>query len=116
MNALPYLVFAWLFLVGLYGMVTSRNLIHMIVCLSVVESATFLFLVLLAYRAGAGAPIVDATGPPQPAADPVLHALTLVDIVVGAAVMALLLAVAVDIHKRTGTLDPDRLSSREPAD
>jgi multicomponent Na+:H+ antiporter subunit C len=109
LSLLPYLVFAWLFVVGLYGMVTSRNLIHLIVCLSVTESSTFLFLIMLAYRRGAGAPIfTHGYGPP--AADPVLHALTLVDIVVGTVVTALLLSVAVDIHKRTGTLDPAGLS------
>src|SRR6476646_1261172 len=32
---LPYLVAVWLFVIGLYGIVTSRNLIHLIVCLSV---------------------------------------------------------------------------------
>ena len=32
---LPYAVAAWLLLVGLYGIVTSRNLVHAIICLSV---------------------------------------------------------------------------------
>ena len=113
MTLLPYLVAGWVFLVGLYGIVTSRNLVHTIVCLSVTESGTFLFLVALAHRAGRGAPVFTATGNAPPAADPVLHALALVDVVVGAAITALLLAVAVEVHKRTGTLDPDRLHSTE---
>ena len=40
MSVLAYGVVAWLFLVGIYGVVTSRNLIHMVVCLSVAQSAT----------------------------------------------------------------------------
>jgi multicomponent Na+:H+ antiporter subunit C len=32
---LPYLVAAWLFAVGLYGVVTSRHLVHLVICLSV---------------------------------------------------------------------------------
>ena len=34
MSYLPYLVAAWLFLVGLYGIVTSRNLVHAVTCRS----------------------------------------------------------------------------------
>jgi multicomponent Na+:H+ antiporter subunit C len=44
-----------------------------------------------------------------PAVDPVVQALCLTDLVVGAIVTALLLALAIQSHKRSGTLDPDRL-------
>ena len=44
-----------------------------------------------------------------PVVDPVVQALTLTDIVVEATVAALLLALAVQAHKRFGTVDPDRL-------
>jgi multicomponent Na+:H+ antiporter subunit C len=42
----------------------------------------------------------------------VVQALSLTDVVVGATVSALLLAIAVQVHKRTGTLDPDDLRER----
>jgi multicomponent Na+:H+ antiporter subunit C len=48
-----------------------------------------------------------------PVVDPVVQALTLTDIVVGATVTALLLAIAVQIAKRHGTVDPDELVSLE---
>ena len=41
--------------------------------------------------------------------DPVVQALTLTDIVVSATVTAVLLALAVQIQKRHGTVDPDQL-------
>jgi multicomponent Na+:H+ antiporter subunit C len=41
--------------------------------------------------------------------DPVVQALALTDVVVEAAVTALLLAFAVQAHKRFGTLDPEEL-------
>jgi len=44
-----------------------------------------------------------------PAVDAVMQALALTDVVVGAAVTALLLALVVQVHKRAGTLDPDQL-------
>ncbi|HYJ71355.1 MAG TPA: dehydrogenase, partial [Actinomycetota bacterium] len=44
MSHLPYVVAAWLLLVGLYGVVTSRNLVHAITCLSVAQSSTYILL------------------------------------------------------------------------
>jgi multicomponent Na+:H+ antiporter subunit C len=45
--------------------------------------------------------------------DAVVQALTLTDIVVGAAVTALLLALTIQLAKRLGTIDPDRIRSLE---
>ena len=109
MSYLPYAVAAWLFLVGLYGIVTSRNLIHLVICLAVVQSSTYVLLLSLGYRRGAGPPIFYDVPPGTPAVDPVVQALVLTDIVVGATVTALLLAIAVRVHRRSGTLDPDQL-------
>jgi multicomponent Na+:H+ antiporter subunit C len=53
MDVAPYLVAAWLFLIGLYGIVTSRNLIHLVACLSVTQSALLLaFAIQTAKRVG----------------------------------------------------------------
>lgn len=109
MTFLPYAVAAWLFLVGLYGIITSRHLVHLIVCLSVAQSATYVLLLSIGYRTGAGAPIFANVPPGTPAVDPVVQALTLTDIVVGATVMALLLALAAQVHKQRGNLDPKHL-------
>jgi multicomponent Na+:H+ antiporter subunit C len=106
---LPYLVAAWLFMVGLYGIVTSRNLIHAVTCLTVMQSATYVLLLAVGYRRGGTAPTFFDVPRGTRAVDPVVAALTLTDIVVAATVTALLLSLAVQIHKRFGTLDPDEL-------
>ena len=111
MSYLPYLVAAWLFLVGLYGIVTSRNLVHAVTCLSVVQSSTYILLLAVGFRRGGTAPIFLDVPVGTRAVDPVVGALTLTDIVVGATVSALLLALAVQIYKHHGTLDPDRFRS-----
>ena len=111
MSHLPYLVAAWLFLIGLYGVVTSRNLIHMVGCLSVVHSSTYVLLLAIGYRTGGTAPVFYDVPPGTTAVDPVVQALTLTDVVVGVTVMALLLALAVQEHKRFGTLDPEELKA-----
>jgi multicomponent Na+:H+ antiporter subunit C len=108
---LPFVVAAWVFLIGLYGIVTSRNLIHLIVCLSVVQSSTYVLLLAIGYRTGATAPVFNEVAPGTPAVDPIVQALTLTDVVVGVTVTALLLALAVQQQKHTGTLNPDQLTT-----
>jgi multicomponent Na+:H+ antiporter subunit C len=105
----PYLVAAWLFIVGVYGVVTSRNLIHAVTCLAVSQSSTYVLLLAIGFRRGATAPIFLDVPLGTKAVDPVVASLALTDVVVGSTVTALLLALAVQIHKRIGTLDPDEI-------
>jgi multicomponent Na+:H+ antiporter subunit C len=109
MAFLPYAIAAWLVLVGLYGIVTSRNLIHLVICLSVVQSGTYVLLLGIGYRTGGRAPIFADQPLGTLTVDPVVQALTLVDVVVEATVIALMLALTVQAHKRFGTIDPEEL-------
>jgi multicomponent Na+:H+ antiporter subunit C len=110
MSSFPFVVAVWLVLIGLYGIVTSRNLIHMIVCMQVVQASTYVLLLGIGYREDATAPVFAEVPVGTNAVDPVVQALTLTDVVVGATVSALLLALAVQVHKRSHTLDPARLT------
>ncbi|MFC0410140.1 sodium:proton antiporter [Roseomonas elaeocarpi] len=109
MSVIPWLAAAWLFAIGLYGIVTSRHYIHLIACLSVAQSGTYVLLLAIGFRWNAGPPVFFDHPPGTPAVDPVVQALVLTDIVVGAAVTALLLTLALQVHKRKGTLDPEAL-------
>ena len=111
MSLLPYLVAAWLLIVGLYGVITSRHLVHLILCLCVMQSSTYVLLLAIGYRAGGAAPIFADIPPSTPVSDPVVQALTLTDVVVEATVAAVLLALTVQAHKRFGTCDPDALGA-----
>ncbi|MFI1968653.1 dehydrogenase [Streptomyces cinnamoneus] len=110
MNVLPYLTAAWVFLVGVYGMATSRNLVHAVGCLSVTQSATYVLLLAVGYRRGGTAPVFSDIPVGTRVVDPVVQALALTDVVVGATVTALLLSLVVQVEKRHGTVDPDELS------
>ncbi|GEP00850.1 hypothetical protein GCM10007887_28920 [Methylobacterium haplocladii] len=110
MSALPFCVAAWLFAIGLYGIVTSRNYIHLVGCLGVCQSATYVLLLAVGYRWDSVAPIFYDHPPGTPAVDPVVQALVLTDIVVGATLTALLLVMAIQVQKRRGTLDPEELA------
>ena len=111
MSFLPYAVSAWLFVIGLYGIVTSRHLVHLAVCMTVVQSSTYVVLLSTGYVRHGGAPVFADIPPVARAVDPVVHALTLTDIVVESTVTALVLALAVQSMKRFGSVDPDRLRS-----
>jgi multicomponent Na+:H+ antiporter subunit C len=114
MSFLPYALAAWLFFVGLYGVVTSRHLVHLVVCLGVMQSSTYVLLLAIGYRTGKKAPIFTGGVPTKVGAvDPVVQALTLTDVVVSVASSALILALVVEIWKRSGKSDPDDLRKRE---
>jgi multicomponent Na+:H+ antiporter subunit C len=110
MSLFAYGTGIWLVLVGVFGVVRSRNLIHAVVCVSIAQSGTYVVLLTVGYQRGAVAPIFGSTSPPgTPVVDPVVQAMTLTDIVVSATVTALLLALVVQVAKRHGTIAPDEL-------
>jgi multicomponent Na+:H+ antiporter subunit C len=109
MQVFPFVVVAWILSVGLYGIITSRHLVHQIVCLIVVQSSTYVLLLGVGYVTGAVAPYYFDVPVHTRAVDPVVQALALTDIVVEAAVTALLLSLAIQAHRRFGTVDPQQL-------
>jgi len=109
MSVFPYLVAVFIFLAGLYGVVTSTHLIHLVVSLSVAQSSTYVLLLAIGYRHGATAPIFADVPRGTRAVDPVVQALALTDVVVGVTVSALLLALAIEAQKRKQTMNPNEL-------
>jgi multicomponent Na+:H+ antiporter subunit C len=107
---LPYALAAWLFLVGLAGVATSKNLIHLAVCLTVTQSASYVLLLSVGYVNHGNAPIFKGIPLGSTAVDPVVQALTLTDVVVSVVVVALILALALDAHRLSGTVDPDGIA------
>ena len=111
MSYLPYALAVWIFLCGLYGVVTSRNLVHLVVSLSVAQSSTYVLLLSIGYVNRAGAPIFADVPKGTRAVDPVVQALTLTDVVVSVTVAGLLLALAIQAQKKADTTDPDELAA-----
>jgi multicomponent Na+:H+ antiporter subunit C len=113
MSFLPYAVAAWICVAGIYGIVTSTNLIHLALCLSVTQSSTYVLLLAIGYVDGGGPPIFKGVKLGTTAVDPVVQSLALTDIVVSVTVLALILALALDVHKEIGTIDPDEIVEME---
>ena len=109
LDYLPYAVAAWIFLWGLYGIVTSKNLVHQVVCLAILQTSTYVLLLGIGYKAGGTAPVFADIPVGTVVVDPLVQALMLTDVVVEATVMALLLAMVVKANELAGTVDPDEL-------
>jgi multicomponent Na+:H+ antiporter subunit C len=105
-SVLPYLLAAWIFTVGLYGIVSSRNLIHLTVCVSVCQSSTYVLLLAIGYKQHGTAPVFADVPTDRRVVDPVVQSLTLTDLVVAVAISALLLAFALVAYERHESLDP----------
>ncbi len=109
LHSLPYFVGAWLFCCGLYGLVTSRHLIHSVICLAILQSSTYVLLLAIGYRIGGAAPVFADIAPGTLTVDPVVQALMLTDVVVEAVVVALLLAMVVKAYEKSGSVSPSDL-------
>jgi len=112
---LNYAVAMMLVALGLYCVIAKRNLIKMIMGLSVLTDGIHLFLISLGYRAGGTAPIVagemisDLQGFASRAVDPIPQALVLTSIVINVCILALALSLAVHIYRNYGTLKPSEI-------
>jgi multicomponent Na+:H+ antiporter subunit C len=112
-----YLAAGALFCIGLYTVLTRRNIIKMVMGLSLMESSTYLLLISMAYRRGSTPPVL--LNPPGNqsmravahgnVADPVLQNFCLTAIVIGVAVTAVFLSVAVRVGQHYRSLDADRM-------
>lgn len=113
MSHYAYFVAGWLLFIGAFGIMRSKNLICSVVCLAVSQSGTYVLLLSVGYQWGASPPLFGepATKPTLHVVDPLVQAMTLTDIVVSATVTAMLLAIAIQIHKRQKSVDPDELNA-----
>ena len=100
-----YLLCFILFLVGLYGVITRRNLVKIVISLSVMEFSIFLFLALIGYIRNGEVPIVDPANPDAIYVDPLPQAMVLTAIVIGLATTAMLMSVIIRIYRKYKTLD-----------
>ena len=133
-NNLNYWVFILLLMIGLFAMISKRNLIKKLIGMSIFQSAVILFFVSTGVKENSRIPIIlhQAHHPPAAAGDhhnpaaedthsstqpidpdryanPLPHVLMLTAIVVGVATLGLGLALSQKIFGLYGTLEEDEL-------
>jgi len=97
-----------LILIGLWGILTQRHMIRMIVGFSLLDTGIHMVMISIGYVTGGTAPIINDAVPMAEAVnrivDPVPSALVLTAIVIGLGVTAVMLSFAVRIYRTRRTL------------
>lgn len=100
-----YILCFILFLIGLYGIITRRNIIKIVLSLCIIEYSLNLFFVLLGYTNNGIAPIVVKGAEGEIFVDPLPQAMVITVIVIGLATTAMLLAIAIRLYRKHGSFD-----------
>ena len=94
--------------VGLYGAIFLDNIIKKIIGIAFIEEGANLFILTLGYKSGGIVPIflpgMNAEWFAANSAYPLPQALVLTSIVIGASTLAVMLAIAMVLYKKYGTL------------
>jgi multisubunit Na+/H+ antiporter MnhC subunit len=102
-----------LFFIGLYGIVTKKNAIKIIISIIIMENSVNLFLLLVGYQKGGFAPVMkegmSAAEFAAGSVDPLTQAMVLTSIVIGLSIVALMVAIAIRIYDRFGTFDVSKI-------
>lgn len=100
-----YLLCFVLFLVGLYGVLTKRDFIKIILSIGILGYAVNLMLILFAYRNNSSYPILTESMALKQMVDPLPQALVLTSIVIELGTTALLVALAIRLFEKYNTFD-----------
>jgi multicomponent Na+:H+ antiporter subunit C len=113
MSIAIYLLAFAVLLIGLYAVVGKKNVIKIIVGLLVIDYAVNLLLVLVGYRTGGRAPILDegeaASSLAATGVDPLPQAMVLTSIVIGLGLTALMVAMAIRLYEKYETFDMNEI-------
>ncbi len=102
-----------LMMLGLYGLLSQRNIIKIIISLNILEIGLNIFIISVGYVKGGLAPIFTAqTTDSANFVDPLPQALVLTAIVIGVGTTALGLALARKIYAKYGTLELDEMGEK----
>ena len=94
-----------LFFIGIFGIVTRKNIVKSIMSICISETAIILFFLSINYSDYATPPIGVAVTQP---ADPFVQALMITAIVIGIAVTAFAISLFIGIYHRYGTTHWDK--------
>ena len=100
-----------LILIGLYGVLTKRNLIKIMLSFAIVDSGVNLLFISLGYIMNGTAPIFSPSvvGKTVQMVDPVPQALVLTAIVIGLGVTAVGLALVLRLYRHHNTINIDEI-------
>lgn len=100
-----------LFFVGLFGLLTRKHFIKIFISIAIMETSVFLFFIGNVFNKTLSAPIIgDKFTNPALMSDPIPHAMVLTAIVIGMAVLALGVSMAIEYYRLTGNTEIDKMN------
>lgn len=113
LSSLIYWLISVMLFLGIYGIMTKKNLIRKLMAMNIMQVSVIFFYVTLAFKIGGTIPIkipgvdnVDAYINPLP------HALMLTAIVVSLSITGVALALMIRVQKNYNTIEEDELLRR----
>ncbi|MEN1759125.1 cation:proton antiporter subunit C [Anoxynatronum sibiricum] len=104
-----YIGSSFLFVIGLYTVLTHPNLIKKIIGINIMETSVFLLFVSIGYIHGGQAPILNLDGTPAVYVNPLPSALILTGIVVAVSITVYGLSMIIKIYDAYGTIELDEI-------
>lgn len=117
-----YWIYVLLMMIGLYGVIAKPNLIKQAIALGLFQTGIFLYYISMAVVDDGTAPIwfPDPADPGQkfqgPYDNPLPHVLILTAIVVSVSVLAVALAIIINIRRAYGTIEADEIDAMDQDD
>jgi multicomponent Na+:H+ antiporter subunit C len=108
----PYLLFVLLSMIGVFLMMSQRNLLKSVVGLYLFQTAAILLFIVMSFRSDGTVPIV-AEG--REMHNPLPHAMMLTAIVVGVATLGVAIAILRRIQAESGSIEDREGKGRRPA-
>lgn len=108
-----YFLCAVLLTMGLYCLVAKKNIVKKIIGVVIMDYAVNLYLIIIGYKKGGVAPIIERTTRPELLerfVDPLPQALVLTSIVIGLGVLALMVSMVIRLYEKHGTFDMSQIS------
>ena len=114
-----YWVYIVLMMIGLYAMISKKNLVKKIIGMSILQTAVILFFISLGAKKNATIPIITHGHASKSHAvhavdfiNPLPHVLMLTAIVVAVATLGVALALVVKVFEQYQTLEEDEILER----
>ncbi len=94
-----------LIVIGLYAVITKRNLIKIAIGFCMIEYGINLLFAFIGFKKDAIAPIITNIDAPKVFVDPIPQALVLTSIVIGLGTTAVMVAMIIRLYEKYKTLD-----------
>jgi multicomponent Na+:H+ antiporter subunit C len=118
-SKLNYWVYIVLMMIGLYAMISKKNLVKKIIGMNILQTAVILFFISLGAKKDATIPIITHGTTTESHAvravdyiNPLPHVLMLTAIVVAVATLGVALALVIKVFQQYQTLEEDEILAR----